>query len=52
VEPPDVAFKALTAEINRTIRKNLERQPYLQEVYEERTGRPYTKDWWREHQGS
>jgi multiple sugar transport system substrate-binding protein len=52
VEPPDVAFKALTAEINRTIRKNLERQPYLQEVYEERTGRPYTEDWWREHQGS
>jgi len=50
VEAPDTAFRNLTTEINRTIRVNLERQPHLQRLYEERTGRPYTEDWWREYQ--
>lgn len=50
VEAPDTAFRNLTTEINRTIRVNLERQPHLQRLYEERTGRPYSEDWWREYQ--
>jgi hypothetical protein len=47
---PEAAMKALAAEINQRIRLNLERKPHLREKYEERTGRKWTPDWWREHQ--
>ncbi|HEV2474809.1 MAG TPA: extracellular solute-binding protein, partial [Chthonomonadales bacterium] len=45
---PAAAMKQLAAEINETIRLNLERGPDLQRRFEEATGRAYTPLWWRE----
>lgn len=42
---PQQATKMLAAQVNRQIRINLERRPDLQKKFEERTGRPYTRDW-------
>jgi len=43
--PPDVAVKSLADEINRTIRRNLERRIDLQRKFRRITGRPWTPDW-------
>ena len=51
ITPPDEAMQELAREINAQIRVNLERQPHLQRKYKEVTGRDYTEDWWKEHQG-
>ncbi len=43
--PPREALRELAAQVNRQIRLNLERQPALQKLYEQRTGRAYRPDW-------
>lgn len=48
---PEQAMRKLAAEINEAIRRNLERRPDLQRKYEKVTGRPYSRDWWREREG-
>lgn len=45
---PKEAMQQLAAQIDDTIRTNLERRPDLQKLYTERTGKPYRPDWWRE----
>jgi multiple sugar transport system substrate-binding protein len=42
---PEEACRSLTAQIDKQIRINLERQPALQQLYRERTGKPYRPDW-------
>jgi multiple sugar transport system substrate-binding protein len=44
---PDEACRKLAREINWSIRTSLERRLDLQAVYEKRTGRKYSSDWWR-----
>ena len=46
-QPPE-AMRALAAEINATIRLNLERRTDLQKKYEQVTGRKYSPDWWKQ----
>lgn len=45
---PHEACRKLAREINWTIRNNLERRLDLQRIYEKRTGRQYSRDWWKE----
>lgn len=47
---PDEGMRALTAEVNQRMRRNLEREPGLQRKFQEVTGEPYTPDWWRKYQ--
>lgn len=42
---PPQAMRALAAQIDQQIRLNLERQPALQKLYAQRTGRPYRANW-------
>ena len=44
---PKDALMQLAAQINETIRLNLERRPDLQKLYTQRTGKPYSPTWWR-----
>ncbi len=45
---PHDACRRLAREINWVIRNNLERRLDLQRLYEKRTGKKYSRDWWRE----
>ena len=40
-------MRGLAKEINEKIRQNLERQPELQDLFKEKTGREWSKDWWK-----
>jgi multiple sugar transport system substrate-binding protein len=44
---PEQGMRSLAEQINQAIRRNLERRPDLQRLYEQTTGREYTPDWWR-----
>jgi hypothetical protein len=44
---PEAALKSLTDEIDKKIRRNLDRRPDLQRKYEEVTGHAYSQDWWK-----
>lgn len=49
---PSQAMHALAAQIDQQIRLNLKRRPDLQKLYEQRTGKKYSDDWWREAPGT
>lgn len=45
IKTPEKAMRDLAAEVNRTIRLNLERRPDLQRRFEATTGMRYSADW-------
>jgi multiple sugar transport system substrate-binding protein len=45
LQTPAQALNALAAQIDQEIRLNLQRQPALQKLYEQRSGRSYRTDW-------
>jgi multiple sugar transport system substrate-binding protein len=47
LETPQRAMHELADRIDLDIRVNLERRPDLQKLFEQRTGKKYTPDWWR-----